>query len=422
MITVVLDDDPTGTQAMSDVSVILDWGESAVWSEVRPGDLAVHMLTNARAFDAPQAEELVRSAASAARRELPGCRFVLRGDSTLRGHVWEEYHALRTMLAPGDEAVPLLLAPALPAAGRVTIGGVHLLRRAAGDVPLTETEYARDGAFAYSSAALPVWAQERSAGRFRAEDATLLGLERLRADGGAAALAGALEDAHSLGRPAVVVPDAETQRDLEIIADAVELAEANNTPFLIRCAPALVVALTSRTDAVPAPAPLGDRGVLVVCGSFVSTTTEQIERLAAARPGVIVHAHVAALASEAWADEAERLIADARRCLADDGLAVIVTERKRDVALIGLPAQRRVASALASVARGVRAGVVIAKGGITSAVTAREGLGAKVARVLGTVCPGVALWKLADGTDYLVVPGNFGGDDLLVGLVARIAR
>ena len=31
MITVVLDDDPTGTQAMSDVSVVLDWSDAAVW-------------------------------------------------------------------------------------------------------------------------------------------------------------------------------------------------------------------------------------------------------------------------------------------------------------------------------------------------------------------------------------------------------
>ena len=41
MITVVLDDDPTGTQAMSDVSVVLDWSDAGVWKCVEPGDCAV---------------------------------------------------------------------------------------------------------------------------------------------------------------------------------------------------------------------------------------------------------------------------------------------------------------------------------------------------------------------------------------------
>ena len=65
--------------------------------------------------------------------------------------------------------------------------------------------------------------------------------------------------------------------------------------------------------------------------------------------------------------------------------------------------------------------MVIAKGGITSAVTARDGLGARAARVVGPILTGVALWRLPDGTDYVVVPGNVGGPDLLVDLVAAIA-
>ena len=49
MITLVLDDDPTGTQAMRDVTVILDWSDPEVWNAVKAGDRAVHVLTNSRA-------------------------------------------------------------------------------------------------------------------------------------------------------------------------------------------------------------------------------------------------------------------------------------------------------------------------------------------------------------------------------------
>ena len=150
MITVVLDDDPTGTQAMSDVSVVLDWSDAAVWNCVQSGDRAVHVLTNSRAHSPEEARELIASAAAAARSQYPGARLVLRGDSTLRAHVWEEYDALRAVVAPERAGVPLLLVPALPAAGRVTIGGVHLLERDGERVPLDRTEYARDGALAYS--------------------------------------------------------------------------------------------------------------------------------------------------------------------------------------------------------------------------------------------------------------------------------
>ena len=123
-----------------------------------------------------------------------------------------------------------------------------------------------------------------------------------------------------------------------------------------------------------------------------------------------------------WEGEVERVAAQAAARLRADGLAVVVTDRERDPSLVAVDAQRRVASALADVARRVRAGVVIAKGGITSAVTAREGLRARVARVLGPVCPGVARWRLEDGTDYLVVPGNVGDENLLLELVTRIGR
>ena len=91
--------------------------------------------------------------------------------------------------------MPLLLVPALPAAGRVTIGGVHMLERDGERVPLDRTEYARDGALAYSDADLGRWAEERSGGRFVAGEAVTIPLERLRRSTGAAEVAAAIGSA-----------------------------------------------------------------------------------------------------------------------------------------------------------------------------------------------------------------------------------
>jgi uncharacterized protein YgbK (DUF1537 family) len=79
-----------------------------------------------------------------------------------------------------------------------------------------------------------------------------------------------------------------------------------------------------------------------------------------------------------------------------------------------------VAAGLATIARQVDAATVIAKGGITAATTARDGLGAATARVIGPVQPGVSFWKLPEGRALLVVPGNVGDVNLLRDLVAVI--
>jgi uncharacterized protein YgbK (DUF1537 family) len=422
VITVVLDDDPTGTQAVSDVTVVLDWADPAVWEAVREGDRAVHVLTNSRAHDGAEAGRLVASAATAARLRFPRARLLLRGDSTLRAHVWEEYAALRSVVAPNREDVPLLLVPALPAAGRVTIDGVHLLERGGQRIALDRTEYARDGELAYASSDLGLWAEQRSGGRLVADDAVRIPLECLRRTAGAAEVTAGIAAAARLGRPAVVIPDAETDDDLRRIADGLRLAEEAGIAVLARAAPAFAAVLTGAAarELVPPPAP--GRGVLVLCGSFVPTTTGQLERLEHAQPGTAVRARVGALAGDDPGSEVERVVEHALELLQRRGVAVVATERERDPALQDPSSQRRIAAGLAEVARRVAASVVVAKGGITSAVTARDGLRAQSARVIGPILPGVVLWRLADGTDYVVVPGNVGAPDLLVELLAAILR
>jgi len=421
VITVVLDDDPTGTQAASNVSAVLDWSDPAVWATVGEGDHGVHVLTNSRAHDGDEARLLVASAAAAARAKFPSCRLMLRGDSTLRAHLWEEYEALVSVIAPGRQDVPLLLVPALPAAGRITVDGVHLLERDNERTPLGSTEYAQDGKLAYTHSDLNLWAEERSQGRLAARDAVLVPLDRLRQPDGVSAVTAAIAAAAQRGRPAAVIPDAETEVDLRTIAEGQRTAEEAGLPFVVRCSPALAAVVTGSTARAAANPPSGNDGVLVVCGSFVPTSTIQIGRLGESHPDAIVNASVAKLAAEASESEVERLAETARSLIDRRGLAVIVTDRHRDPALVDPTNQRQIARALAQVARHVNAGVIIAKGGITSAVTARDGLGARSARVVGPILPGVALWRLDVGTDYVVVPGNVGGPDLLVDLVSLIS-
>ena len=205
-----------------------------------------------------------------------------------------------------------------------------------------------------------------------------------------------------------------------MIAEGLRVAEAAGAQVIVRCAPAFVAALTGAGATATVSLPAGAASALVICGSFVPATTAQVAAVQARWPGVLVPASVAELAGERWSAEVRHVAEEARSRIERHGVAVVVTDRTRDPAHVAASSQQRIATALAQVARAVSADIVIAKGGITSAITAREGMGAHAARVLGPVAPGVSLWRLADGRDYVVVPGNVGGPELLVDLLMPI--
>jgi uncharacterized protein YgbK (DUF1537 family) len=419
---VVLDDDPTGVQTLAGIRVLLAWHDPQQIAQALAGRPSVHVVTNARALSPGRAREAVAEAARSAARGLADVRFVLRGDSTLRGHLLEEYLGLCD--ATRAQHPPLLLAPALPSAGRITRDGVHLIERNGRSEPLHDTEYARDGVFAYRSARLLEWADERSHGFFAAAYGRAVPLRDLRA-GGAALVASALAELAEAPRPGVLVVDSESDGDLLLVALGYAQAVEQDVDAVVRCAPAFAGILAGTTAEALVPVPTTGEGVLVVCGSYVPTSTRQLAALAARWPASLVEVDASTLASATPEVEESRAARAASSALERTGVAILATPRLRKEA--ELEAGLRIAEGLARTARAVepRAGVVVAKGGITSAVTLRAGFGAVEADVVGPVLPGVSHW-LADTRsgplDYLVVPGNVGDDFLLAELVSRAAR
>ena len=331
VITVVLDDDPTGTQAVSDVLVVLDWSDPGVWDGVRADERAVHVLTNSRAHTRRRgrgagrvggrrrpARGIPRRAARPARRQHAARRTC--GRSTT---------ALRAVVARGRAAVPLLLVPALPAAGRVTIGGVHLTRarrraRAARrdrvrprrrprllrapTCPLgrrAQRRPARGGRRRARPARAPAPRRPgRTTSPRRSRAAAALG----RPGGGDPRRRDRCRPAHDRARPAGRRGGAHRgHRPLR--------AGVRRRAHRIGCA-----GLAPRRRAAI-------DGVLVLCGSFVRASTAQLEALAQAHPGAAVAADVRALAGDAWSAEVDRLAEAARERIERLGLAVVATGR-----------------------------------------------------------------------------------------------
>jgi uncharacterized protein YgbK (DUF1537 family) len=422
----VVDDDPTGAQGQADVPLLLAWRAGLVEAALDDEPAALHLLTNSRALDQAAAYALVREATEAAGAAEPEPRLVLRGDSTLRAHLLPEYAGVRDALYPGTSP-PLLLVPALPAAGRVTRNGRHWLVRGGKRVPLELTEFATDGEFSYESSRLVDWAQERSGGYFPAAGGIEIELDRVRAEDGAESVAAALLEAALGPGPAVVVPDAETESDLETIAEGLRRAWLEAPAIVVRCAPTFASVLSGAAATGRVPLPTVERGLLVVVGSHVPMSSAQLAALETRHPGTSVELDPAALAGPGAGEEIARAVARAHELLDRGRLAIVATSRRVSPEALGPTAGVRVARAVAAVVDRLRdaSDVLLSKGGTTSAINVRDGLHAERARIIGPVAPGISLWLVDEDAGaarrpVIVFPGNVGDPETLADLVDRL--
>lgn len=439
-VLIVLDDDPTGTQSVADLPVLSYWGVEDLQWALDTGAPAVYVLTNSRSLDPESAarinREVVQAAVEAGRSRGVRVGFVSRGDSTLRGHFPLEPDVIADTLVELGEKRPegVILVPAFPDAGRITIGGLHGVASNGEFIPVSETEFAGDSTFGYRSSRLAEWAEEKSAGDISADSVVELTLDTLRA--GADAVAEVL-----LAAPAgsVIAADVVEEDDLRQLALGLEVVEGQGRDYVYRVGPPFVRARVGQ--AVSAPLELdddlavgGSPGGLVVVGSHVGLTSRQLAHLLENRPGtLVVELDVPAILDPATAQETIDS-AVARVVEGVDSTDVVLhTSRtliRTDDPDESLAISRKVSDALVEVTQRTVAAkqprFVIAKGGITSSDIATRGLSIARATVRGSLFPGlVSLWDPADGPalgiPYIVFAGNVGSDTSLTEAVEKLS-
>jgi uncharacterized protein YgbK (DUF1537 family) len=460
-ILVVLDDDPTGTQSVADLPVLTRWDvEDFTWAFNHIQDSgskpAVYVLTNTRSLDPAEAaarnEEVVRNALAAAGAGLR-LGFVSRSDSTLRGHYPLEPDVIAATVADasGEKTDGVVLVPAFPDAGRVTIGGVHYMRgtgEAAGTLtPVSETEFAKDATFGFSTSVMADYVAEKSQGRFAAGSVIVLDLNTIRAGASAqdpAISAKAIADAIEPATDSTpIVADIVTENDLRALSLGLEEAERRGKKLLYRVGPPFGRARIGqeiRTELSGDEAYAGntpsEAGGLIVVGSHVGVTTRQLKALtdqhSAAR---IVEIDVEKLlgapsVAEAHLDQTVDTVVEALK----GGDVIVHTSRlliKADDPAESLRIARTVSAAVVAVVnrtlKTFPPRFVIAKGGITSSDVAAHGLEIRHAIVRGPMLPGiVSLWEPVDGPakgiPYIVFAGNVGDDQSLADVTRKLSN
>src|ERR687893_209741 len=86
----VLDDDPTGSQTVHGVSIVLALDDAAIRVDGR----ATFFLTNTRSLPEAEAAALTERVARRLLERDGGLEIISRSDSTLRGHVVAEVEAI----------------------------------------------------------------------------------------------------------------------------------------------------------------------------------------------------------------------------------------------------------------------------------------------------------------------------------------
>lgn len=183
-----------------------------------------------------------------------GCDLIYKKiDSTLRGNVGIELDAILDT----QDVSAVLMCPAYPKAGRITIGGYHLIHQEL----IQNTEIAEDAEFPIKESHIPTLLRQQS--RYQVSL-----IEMADVTEGKLSLMQTIK--HHITKGArIIVIDAISQRDLTIIASVIAEYESQ----LIICGSGgLAEELSDVIEDVPERA----ENILVIAGSVRSVTTQQI--------------------------------------------------------------------------------------------------------------------------------------------------
>ncbi len=445
-VLLVIDDDPTGSQSVAGIPVLTSWRESDFEWAFGQGAPAVFVLTNSRSVDESTAkslnEEVVTNAIAVSQRTGIEITFLSRSDSILRGHFPAETDAIaataRTVSNIRFDAV--VLVPAFPSAGRVTVGGVHYLRDGSNLVPVAQTQFANDASFGFHHSDLRDYVEEKTRGAIGRAEVLVINLSTIRA--GSTSI---LKQLENLDNRQVIAADCVTDDDLRALCLGLQAAEERGQRFLYRTGPSFVGSWIGQETPPPldesalhSPVESVSVGGIIIVGSHVALTNRQLACLLTGRPDILdIELNVKRLdlaATHSPADDSylNPIIETVSSALSERDV-VIRTSRlvvTADDPAESLRISRAISDAVSMLVHAivslVRPRFVVAKGGITSNDVATKGLDIHRGTVVGPLFQGlVSLWKPADGLateiPYVVFPGNVGEEDALLTVVNKLS-
>ncbi|PKA97763.1 uncharacterized protein YgbK (DUF1537 family) [Flavobacteriaceae bacterium MAR_2009_75] len=414
---IVLDDDPTGTQTVYNIPVVTEWSEKTLERELKNSPI-FFILTNSRSLQTEAANELgkligkrLKTISERLHKEIA---VISRSDSTLRGHYPGEVNALIEGL--GKPRAKHILAPAFFEGGRYTYNDIHYVKEDDVFIPAGETPFAEDNTFGYESSNLRDWIVEKYQGEVSPKQIKGISVKNLREES-TYSLAKVLAEEKTTH----IVVNATSKSDLQIMALTCLQHEG---PLIYRTGASFVNALSGIAEkpCLTKEEVLGKNetgGALVIVGSYVPKTTQQLEYLKDNGDVTLLELDVTTVNDPVtFLQQLNRLTIQIDKAILANKNVVLYTSRtiiKGNTKAESLEIVNKVSEGLITIVQKLshRPKYILAKGGITSSDIATKGLAVRRAKVLGQVLKGVPVWLLDEDAKfpdlpYIVFPGNVG--------------
>lgn len=420
---VVLDDDPTGTQTVHDVPVLTTWEEEVISQQLSEDIHLFFILTNSRGLAENEAREIhleigqhLKDGAKRAGRKLI---VISRSDSTLRGHYPLEVDALQESL--GYAKCLKILAMTFIEGGRFTINDVHYILERNDLIPVSETPFAKDKTFGYQNANLKEYVAEKSNGTIPAQKVNSFSIDELEA----LSTGQLTKKLDSLSPNSTCVLNAVSYIQLQRFSVALL---NTNQPFILRSAASIIPAIAGQPKKDPLRSTeikvKGDNGSLLIIGSHVPLTSQQLAYLLEQEPEIRpFELDVHQVIKTERTGYLKNLAEEINHSLLNKQDVVMYTSRElvsSNTRFGSLSLAKQISESIVEVVKNltVKPGYIVAKGGITSSDVATQGLLAKKPYVIGQIHQGIPVWKLDSGSrfpdlNYVVFPGNVGDQQTL---------
>ena len=431
---VVLDDDPTGTQTVYDIPIYTRVDYEIIQKIFQDNNIkAFYILTNTRSMSKEKVMELdskiARNIDLVSKRTGIDYELIVRGDSTLRGHFPLELNIIKDNISKKIDGYCLI--PFFQEGGRITVDDVHYVKENNTFIPVGETQFARDHTFGFTSSNLKDYVEEKTNCLVLKDQVVSISLEELRSN--SSAVFNKIMDLN--GRICIV--NAENYSDIQAFVNGLIKAEYQGKNFLFRTAASFVKSRIGLKDNGLLDGNtlniIDNRGGLIVAGSYVNKTSQQINHLMKETSIYSIEIDVLSILTES---DNSNIIKKISQKIDENIIRGIDTliYTSRSVILgndntPNLDIGNKISLYLAKIVKQLKEApaFIVAKGGITSSDIATEGLNIEEAIVCGQIANGVPVWKSGReskfyGLVYVVFPGNVGDEDELTNVIRRLHK
>lgn len=432
---IVLDDDPTGTQTVHNVTVLTAWNRKILEKTFIEKGNVFYILTNTRSMKQNKAasliHEIMENIIYVSKKLSKDFVIVDRGDSTLRGHYPLEVNIIKECIEKfsGKKINGDIIIPFFKEGGRITYKDIHWVREGNGYLPAAKTEFSKDQVFGYNNSNLRYWIEEKTGGKYSAKDVISITLDEIRNE----KIQTILQKLNKKNRYIKIIVNAVDYCDLEKFIPLLIQSEKSGMNFIYRTAASFVrtrsgishYPLLKKDKVIPSKT---KNSGLIIVGSHVKKSTIQLENALKSSITSGIEVDVEKLMNkDKRCDEIKKAVKSARESLTRGKETIVFTSRKLIESSTAekeenLDISDLVSRSLVEIVQKIKdiPGYIITKGGITSSDIATKALGVTKATVSGQIKPGIPVWQTNKNLSYIVFPGNVGSETTLREIIEQL--